>query len=885
MSWFWNRQRTVLLRAEELLLRSEQEYAQGHLEQAQLLLEEVFSFLSPSSKTKQDTTAVLDRAHQLKLQIAGDPEKNWIAVAAAIRAYRNWSRSENLDTSAKLTHDLVSILDSHQDQEQAPIELAGASQHWERHNPAAQQATTIRGVLAERYWRLGRTDDAISLWQRVLQVGVPEDNSALPTEVLADALLQVGQAQQAYAINPCLDTARYLPDTETQLQYQSTTTRQRLLHAVVLSRTQNPRNGLDLLKGLEQELRCSADVDAWVLALRCLAEIESEQGLIEQSLAHGEQAYRAAIRLWDWVTPSGLGTALSYAEILDRAEHSDAALELRRTIRAQALAGFAQLPGGAQQLSQLDEQLRAAGLRISDPAVQPRNTTFAPQRRYRLVRALRDGHRAEALREAMFLAEAALRAGHLDITVATYADACEIAGDEELFGPLPLIEATNGLAMATEANGESSAAIELYETNLAQAERMVGVDHPMVRVLRANLADTLENVGRVDDAAWLWSRNVFAPREGLTPVAVGDTVRLGWLALRTARPQVALRLALRALSEARATATMELILSAAALIGNVAQEPELQAQQETVDLLCEILTPDLVVSEATLPLLIHVLNVGAELAVEITQRELALQWLNQAYKLIGNQQGLLRQFGPRLAEAYLDCDAVEEAMELLDPLLTKPDLSNAATPLHYEQARQAWDRAISMSGLTDPYPSLRIVESISDGARMQRNFFLAQETQLAASENTTEPEIAVRAYEQLAHHASHSGLDSGDFLFGLLPVRIATIYEREGHWNQALDTIMTALEQIEARQQWTSVAGVMLTARALWQLRYLGQFDHWYALVLRDAKNTADEQGYDSSITLDCLRRLAYALRFVGEIERAKAIDEWLANHLEAEHE
>ncbi|MGL4831520.1 MAG: tetratricopeptide repeat protein, partial [Propionibacteriaceae bacterium] len=842
MSWLWNRQRATLMRAEELLTRSEQEYAHGHLDQAHVLLDEIFGLLSDQPKLK--AIAVLDRAHQLNLQLISTSDPDSPAVVAALRSYRDWSRAQNLGISATLTIELAAIHDAHHDHDQALAELEDEYHRWDLHDSQAPQAVHLRQELADRYWQLGRREDAVSMWQRSFDHTNPESPLA---DILSDALIQCDQPDQAVIVKSCIDTARYLSHTDALLQHPHTTMRQRLLQAAVLSRTDDSRHGLDLLRELEQELRHSPDIDAWVLSLCCVAEAESLCGLTEQSCVHGEQAYRAAIRLWDITSQAGLSAAFSYAEILDQADQSTAALDLRRTIRIHAGTALAQLPDGAAQLRQLDKELHAAGMRITESTAQPRMTTFAPERRYRLVRALRDHRSAEALREAMFLAEAASRAGHLDIAVSAYTDACEVAADEELFGPLPLIEATNGLAMATEASGKNGAAIELYEANLAQAERTVGHDHPMVRVLRANLADTLENVGRVDDAAWLWSRNVVAPREGLAPVAVGDTVRLGWLALRTARPQVALRLAFRAFGEARATGTTELILSAAALLSNVAQEPELNAQHETVTLLNEILTPELTVAEATLPLLVHVLNVAAELAVETEQCEIALPWLAQASALITDQPGLLRQFGPRLAEAYLDCDAVGEAMELLEPLITRPELGTASAPLHNEQARQAWDRAVSLSGHDDPYPALSISEPIPDSVRIQRNFFLAQEAQLAAAEHTAEPELAIRAYEHLAHQASHAGLPAGDFLFGLLPVRIATVYERQGQWNQALDTIMTALDQAESQGQWTSVAGVMLTARALWQLRYLGQFDDWCALVLRDAKNTTAEQGKDSS--------------------------------------
>ena len=58
----------------------------------------------------------------------------------------------------------------------------------------------------------------------------------------------------------------------------------------------------------------------------------------------------------------------------------------------------------------------------------------------------------------------------------------------------------NNLALAYESAGRLDEAIDLYEQNLTDCERLLSPNHPYIEIFRDNLADAYRAVGRDEDA-------------------------------------------------------------------------------------------------------------------------------------------------------------------------------------------------------------------------------------------------------------------------------------------------------------------------------------------------------------------------------------------------
>jgi tetratricopeptide (TPR) repeat protein len=78
------------------------------------------------------------------------------------------------------------------------------------------------------------------------------------------------------------------------------------------------------------------------------------------------------------------------------------------------------------------------------------------------------------------------------------------------------LDSRNNLAAAYESE-QPDRAIQLYEANLADSERVLGPDHPSARGSGNNLALTYNLVGRLDQAIQLYEANLTERERVLGP--------------------------------------------------------------------------------------------------------------------------------------------------------------------------------------------------------------------------------------------------------------------------------------------------------------------------------------------------------------------------------
>jgi tetratricopeptide (TPR) repeat protein len=317
-----------------------------------------------------------------------------------------------------------------------------------------------RGNLASSYWQAGRTQDAITLQEEIVDDAErllgPEHPSTLRSRAnLGSSYSDAGRTQDAIRIEE-----RVLDDAERLLGPEDTMT-----------------------------LRARGN----------LAISYAQDGRTQEAITLLEQAVADLERLLGEKHPYTLTTRGNLANAYGRAGRTQDAIVLQEQLVADAEPLFGpEHPSTLVARGNLASSYREAG-RIQDAI------TLQEQLLADLERLLGPEYR-HTLSARGNLASSYSAAGRTQEAITLEQDV--LADSERLLGPKhpSTLVARGNLANSYREAGRAQEAITLEEPVLADSERLLGREHPNTLSARANLANSYSRAGRTEDAIVLGQR-------------------------------------------------------------------------------------------------------------------------------------------------------------------------------------------------------------------------------------------------------------------------------------------------------------------------------------------------------------------------------------------
>ncbi|MGL5405553.1 MAG: hypothetical protein ACRDAX_01995 [Propionibacteriaceae bacterium] len=445
---------------------------------------------------------------------------------------------------------------------------------------------------------------------------------------------------------------------------------------------------------------------------------------------------------------------------------------------------------------------------------------------------------------------------------------------------------------------------KLFRENLLSAQSTVGDDEPLTRMLRYNLADTLERRGDADSAAWYFGQNILVSGSDPT-VEIDARRRLAWTLVTSQRIQQGLLVARRALTDAQAQLTpgAEAILDIRNTVAlSLKQLGDAEGAQHLYEEnLIEAETALGRDSQVVLPYrnnlarcyfdagrideAMSLYRISAQVATpEIEKGNISyiavLQHLGESLLSQGdaNEAGeIFNKYKNAVVAAYgLDHPRSHEARSLWARAIRSAgeDPVKLADRLAQGSESEAYDAAslLHWCGENDAEISLRLQRALSDPLDLDESdqavlhrevFDLLTEAEKAAQNDDTM--LAVTMLHAACEEAQ--GLPVADFGRSQAMIKISGIVEKIHDQKAAQIYLVEELSQIEQEQRWGGLATHILVSELCRLLRQFGDFGTHDELIAKNARLLEESFG-----TKD-LRVVQARLDVVEVLRRRKEYD------------
>jgi tetratricopeptide (TPR) repeat protein len=353
-----------------------------------------------------------------------------------------------------------------------------------------------RGILAAGYWDVGRTDEAIALFERTLadcerMLGSRHPLTSSLQSNLALAYQDAGRIDEAIALDE-----RTLADRERLLgsnHPDSLGSRSNLARAYRAAGRIDEAIALDE-RTLADRKRLLGSKHPHTLTSRGnLASAYHEAGRTDESIALLEQTLADRERLRGSNHPDTLESRNNLAVGYRAAGRIDEAIALHERTLAdcEGLLGNDN-PHTMTARVNLASAYHEAGR--TDESIALLEQTLADRER------LRGSKHPDTLESRNILAAGYWDVGRTDESIAllerTLADCERLMGSDNP----NTVESRNNLANAYDDAGRTDESIALLERTLADCERLMGSDNPSTLAARNNLANAYDHAGRTDKA-------------------------------------------------------------------------------------------------------------------------------------------------------------------------------------------------------------------------------------------------------------------------------------------------------------------------------------------------------------------------------------------------
>ncbi|MBQ0902081.1 tetratricopeptide repeat protein [Micromonospora sp. U21] len=351
---------------------------------------------------------------------------------------------------------------------------------------------SIREVRAVALGQLGRTEQAIELWQQL----VVEQHAAVPPEhhrILTGCAILARELRTAGRLDQALEMARTAVAWAEQAlgAAAARTLRLRGTLAVNLAAVGQVDEALTVNAEVLHQL---GDEHPDALTIRSnLASMLQDAGRVEEAITEQRAVLARCVEIYGTDHPETLTSRSNLAYALSAGWHLDEAAALNEAVLADRLRVLgADHPSTLTSRSNLASVLRRAG-RINEAVAQQRAA-------YEDRRRILGGDHPDTLISQANLASALADAGRPDEAIPALVEV--VAAFARAHGPdrPETLMARNLLAATLMDAGRADEAIAEFEPVVERRLRLYGADHPETMGARGNLAVALQFAGRLDES-------------------------------------------------------------------------------------------------------------------------------------------------------------------------------------------------------------------------------------------------------------------------------------------------------------------------------------------------------------------------------------------------